>query len=226
MCGRYALYGPRAFSRAERAYFEGVESFPPTYNAAPSQMLPIARLAEGRPQVVAAKWGLVPHWAKDEKSGFKSINARAETCTSSPLFRAAYHAKRRCLVPASGFYEWTRHPFGKKPYYITSAGGSLLALAGLWEHWRMPNGETLLSFTVITGEPNAVVKPLHNRMPVILAPEDYEKWLTDADPRDLLRPCAPEMLIAYPVGSRVNTPKNDDPDLVQPSDPVKRPVNG
>lgn len=222
MCGRYALYGPRAFSRAERVYFEGLDAFPPNYNAAPSEILPIARLVEGRVELIPAKWGLVPHSAKDERTAFKSINARAETCTSSPMFRSAYREKRRCLVPANGFYEWKKCPAGKQPYFITSNDGSLLAFAGLWERWRMPNGETLVSYTVITGEPNETVKPLHNRMPVILAPEDYEKWLTEPDPRELLKPCPTEMLIAYPVSSRVNRPQNKDAGLVEPSDTVKR----
>ncbi|MGZ9039151.1 MAG: SOS response-associated peptidase [Burkholderiales bacterium] len=221
MCGRYALFGPRAFSRAEREYFEGIEAFAPTYNAAPTDLMPIARLKDGKPQLMAAKWGLVPYWAKDPKSGYRSINARAETCTSSPLFRSAYREKRRCLVPASGFYEWKQAPGGKQPYYITSADGSLLAFAGLWERWRMSNGETLVTYTVITGEPNQVVKPLHDRMPVVLAPHDYDKWLSGDDPRELLRPCAPELLVAFPVSARVNKPGNNDPQLVQAIDTVK-----
>lgn len=221
MCGRYALYGPRALSRAERTYFGGLDAFPPNYNAAPSEMLPIARLVAGQVELTAAKWGLVPHWASDEKTGFKAINARGETCATSPLYRGAYRDKRRCLVPANGFYEWKKHPAGKQPYFITSGDGALLAFAGLWESWRRPNGDTLVSYAVITGEPNEVVKPLHNRMPVILPPEAYAQWLTDADPRALLRPCAPEMLIAYPVSSRVNKPQNKDADLVEPSDAVK-----
>ena len=124
-------------------------------------------------------------------------------------------------MPANGFYEWRKHPGGKQPYYITSSDGSLLAFAGLWERWRMPNGETLVSYTVITGEPNDIVKPLHHRMPVILSPDDYSKWLSDADPRELLRPCATEMLVAYPVSPRVNKPQNKDADLVEPADAVK-----
>ena len=218
MCGRYALYGPKAFSRAERIYFEGLDAFPATYNVAPSERMPIVRVVDGKPQLTPAKWGFVPYWAKDEKEGFKAINARAETCTSSSLFRSAYREKRRCLVPASGFYEWKKHPSGKQPYYITSADGSLMAFAGLWEQWRMPNGEKLLSYTIITGEPNEVVKPLHDRMPVVIDAANYEKWLSDPDPRDLLQPCSNEAVIAYPVSSRVGTPKNNDATLVEPVD--------
>ena len=218
MCGRYALYGPKAFSRAERIYFEGLEVFAARYNVAPTDMMPITRLVEGRPVLGPAKWGLVPAWAKDAKSGVKAINARAETCTSSPLFKNAYRSGRRCLVPASGFYEWKKQPSGKQPYYITSADGSLLAFAGLWEQWRMPDGNTLTTYSVITGEPNDVVRPLHDRMPVILTPDDYDKWLGDPDPRELLRPCSNETVVAFPVSSRVGAPKNDDAALIEPVD--------
>ena len=222
MCGRYALYGPRAFSRAEREYFEGLEAFPASYNVAPTDTMPIAYLSGGRPRLAPARWGLVPYWARDAKAGAKAINARAETCTSSPYFRDAYREKRRCLVPASGFFEWKKTPAGKQPYYITSADDALLAFAGLWERWRTPEGGRLVTYTVITGEPNAVVAPLHDRMPVILAPEDYTQWLTADDPRELLRACAAETLVAYPVSSRVNKPQENDADLVQASDAVKR----
>ncbi len=218
MCGRYALYGPRAFSRAEREYFDGLNAHIPSYNVAPSDMMPVARLIEGRPVLTRAKWGLVPSWAKDAKSGPRAINARSETCTSMPLFRGAYREGRRCLVPASGFYEWKKHPAGKQPYYITSADESLLAFAGLWEEWRMPDGQKLLSYTVITGEANDVVRPLHDRMPVIVRPDDYERWLRDPDPRDLLKPCDNSVVIAFPVSARVGTPKNNDATLVEPID--------
>lgn len=221
MCGRYALYGPRAFSRAGRIDFEGLDAFLPNHNAAPGELLPIAQMVDARVTLAAAKWGLVPPWAKDEKIGFKAINARAETCTSSPMFRSAYRERRRCLVPASGFYEWQKHPSGKQPYFITSGDGSLLAFAGLWERWRRPSGETLLSYTVITTEANEVVKPLHSRMPVVLPPESYANWLTDHDPRALLTACAADRLIAYAVSSRVNKPQNKGPDLIEPCDAVQ-----
>ena len=218
MCGRYALYGPKAFSRAERIYFEGLDVFAPSWNVAPTDTMPIARLIDGRPTLTPAKWGLVPSWAKDEKSGVRAINARSETCTSSPLFKSAYRAGRRCLVPASGFYEWKKLAHGKQPYYITGADESLLAFAGLWEQWRMADGRMLVTYTVITGQANDVVKPLHDRMPVILRPEDYERWLRGPDPDDLLKPCDNDMVVAYPVSARVSTPKNNDAALVAPID--------
>lgn len=226
MCGRYALYGPRAFSRAGREYFGGLEAFPPSYNVAPTDTMPIAYLADGAPRLGPARWGLVPYWARDLRAGAKAINARAESCTSSPYFRDAYREKRRCLVPASGFFEWKKSAAGKQPYYITSADGSLLAFAGLWERWRAPDGARLVTYTVITGEANEVVAPLHGRMPVILAPEDYAQWLSGDHPRELLRACPGEMLVAYPVGSRVNKPQENDADLVQASDTVKRVDHG
>jgi putative SOS response-associated peptidase YedK len=120
-------------------------------------------------------------------------------------------------VPACGFYEWQKHPAGKQPYYITSSDGSLLAFAGLWDVWNKPDGEALTTFAIITTDANDLVRALHDRMPVILAPETYQTWLEAIDPRDLLRPCPNEMLQCFPVSSRVNSPKNDAPDLIAPA---------
>lgn len=165
----------------------------------------------------AARWGLVPYWAKEEKIGYKCIKARAETAATAPSFRQPYRRKRRCLVPVCGFYEWQKHPAGKIQYYITSADGSLLAFAGLWDIWRRPDGERLTTFAIITTHANELVRPLHNRMPVILEPESYRTWLEADDPGKLRRPAPLEMLQCYPVSTRVNTPKNDAPDLIAPA---------
>jgi putative SOS response-associated peptidase YedK len=217
MCGRYALYGPRSRSSAEVDYFSSLEQFPGSWNVAPGQVLPITRLTRGVVEQVTARWGLVPFFASDEKIGYKCINARAETIATNGMFRGPYRSKRRCLVPTCGFYEWQKHPAGKQPYYITSADGSLFAFAGLWDTWKKPDGETLTTFTIITTEPNELVSPLHNRMPLILEPTDYCTWL-DADvPRDLLKPAPAAMLQCFPVSTRVNTPKNDAPDLIAPT---------
>jgi putative SOS response-associated peptidase YedK len=214
MCGRYALYGPRSRTRAEHRYFDGLSAYPDTYNVAPSQVMPVVRLVDGEPRVTPAKWGLVPCWAKDWKIGYKMINARSETLATSKAYGTPYRRKQRCLVPASGFYEWRRHPGGKQPWYITSADDALLAFAGLLEHWKAPDGAWLTTYTVVTGEPNALVRELHERMPVILAPDDYAAWLEADDPRELLKPCPVEALRAYPVGARVNNPANNDASLM------------
>lgn len=220
MCGRYALYGPksRARARAEEDYFSSLEDFPGSWNVAPGQTLPITRLTkDGAIEQVSARWGLVPYWSRDEKAGYKCINARAESITTTASFRDAYRTKRRCLVPACGFYEWQKHPAGKQPYYITSADGSLLAFAGLWDTWKKPDGDTLTTFTVLTTTPNELTQRLHDRMPVILEPEHYRTWLEIEDPRHLLKPAPVEMLQCFPVSSRVNSPKNDAPDLIAPA---------
>jgi len=217
MCGRYALYGPRSRSRAELDYFSSLEQFPGSWNVAPGQTLPVTRFKDGAIEQITARWGLVPYWSKDEKLGYRCINARAETIATAPAFRGPYTTRRRCLVPACGFYEWQKHPGGKTPYYVTSADDTLLALAGLWDVWRRPDGERLTTFTIITTTPNELTRRLHDRMPVLLDPADYRTWLEAEDPRELLRPAPVEMLQCYPVSERVNTPKNDAPDLIAPA---------
>ena len=218
MCGRYALYGPHTRSDRDSEYFPDLVRFPGSWNVAPGQVLPITRLApDGTVEQVLARWGLVPFWAKDEKTGYKCINARAETVATTASFRAPYRNKRRCLVPACGFYEWQKHPAGKQPFYITRTDGSLLAFAGLWDAWKKPDGNTLTSFAVITTIASAAIQSLHERMPVILDPEDYGTWLDADDPHELLRPAPVERLQFFPVSSRVNSPRNDAPDLIAPA---------
>ena len=215
MCGRYALYGPIKRTPEHDRWFDELEAFGPRYNIAPTQASPVTRWVDGRPVLAALRWGLIPFWARDLAIGNRLINARAETVPGKPAFRAAYRA-RRCLVPASGFYEWRKVPRGKQPYYITGVGGALLAFAGLWEQWQPPGAEATQSFTIITTDANATMKGIHDRMPVILAPEHYEAWFTARDPRELMRPCPPDVLTAYPVSTAVNSPRNDAPALVEP----------
>lgn len=218
MCGRYALYGPRSRSRAESDYFSNLEQFPGSWNVAPGHTLPITRLTKGGEiEQLSARWGLVPYWSKDEKIAYKCINARAETVSTTPAFRGPYTTRRRCLVPACGFYEWQKNASGKQPYYITSADETLLAFAGLWDVWKKPDGETLTTFAVITTKANELTQRLHDRMPVILEPENYRTWLEAEDPRGLLRPAPVEMLQCFPVSERVNSPRNDAPDLIAPA---------
>ncbi len=218
MCGRYALYGPRSRSRTEADYFSNLEQIPGSWNVAPGQTLPITRISkDGAIEQVTARWGLIPYWAKDEKIAYKCINARSETAATSPAFRGAYKSRRRCLVPACGFYEWHKHPAGKQPYYITSTDESLLAFAGLWDVWKKPDGEALTTFAILTTEPNQLTRRIHDRMPVILEPEHYREWMVAEDPRELLRPCPDDMLQCFPVSTRVNTPRNNAPDLIAPA---------
>lgn len=192
----------------------------PRYNVAPTQVMPVCRLnADGRREIAILRWGLVPFWAKDDKIGYKTINARAETVATAPAFRAA-SKKRRCLVPASGFYECKKLEDGsKQPYLIGMRDGSPFSFAGLWEHWD--KGEAPIeTFTIITGEPNSLAAEIHNGMPVILDPDDCEEWLTAADtakPQAMLQPFPAQLMMAYPVSRNVNSSKNDTPDLIEPA---------
>jgi putative SOS response-associated peptidase YedK len=178
--------------------------------------MPISILEEGRPALVPARWGLVTPQSKDLKSAAKKINAPSQNIMKWADYRVPYKARRRCIVPASGFYEWEQRPDGKQPYYFISAEENLLGFAGLWERWIQPNGEPLLSYTIMTVEPNDFVKRFHDRMPVVLDERDYLQWLTADDPRDLLRAPHNEALTNYPVSRKVNSVKNDDASLVDP----------
>ena len=170
------------------------------------------------------RWGLIPGWAKDPNIGHKLINARAETAATKPSFRAAF-AKRRCLVPADGFYEWRAEGAARQPWLIVPRDGGLMAFAALWEQWRVPEGAALRgslserrpgdvveTFTILTTEANAAMRTLHHRMPVILAPDAFEPWLSGDDVP--LGPAPEELLAMHRVGLRVNSPRNDDPDCV------------
>ena len=191
----------------------------PRYNIAPTQTVPVVRLnPEGRREIAMLRWGLIPFWSKDPKIAYRMINARAETVATAPAFRAAFK-KRRCLVPASGFYEWKKLDDGKQPYFIGMRDGSSFAFAGLWERWD--KGEAPVeTFTIITGEPNSLVAQLYNRMPVILDPDDYDAWLNAADtaiPQALLQPFPAQLMTAHPVSKRVNNAKNDDAAVMEPA---------
>jgi putative SOS response-associated peptidase YedK len=169
-------------------------------------------------------WGLVPSWSKDAKPGFNTINAKAETVATAPSYRDAWKAGRRCLVPFDLFYEWQKRPDGtKQPYAIAREDRAPLGLAGLWESKRLADGAVLRSFTILTTTPNALLAPLHNRMPVIVAPADYAAWLgeTGASPDDLralLRPYPADAMTAWPVDPRVGNWRNDDAAIMLPRD--------
>lgn len=221
MCGRYTLTAEPALL-AEHFHLAAVPAdLSAHYNIAPSQDVPIVRRVEGLGRRLdRVRWGLVPGWAKDLSAGNRMINARAETLAERPAFRAAFR-HRRCLVAADGFYEWKRLDGSKQPYWIGLQDRRPLAFAGLWEHWDAPDGSgTVESCTIITTGADHVVRPLHERMPVILAPDDYDRWLDpDAGPPDLQRLLVPfesDDLVAYPVSRAVNNPRNDNPDLLLP----------
>jgi putative SOS response-associated peptidase YedK len=222
MCGRVVQKTPLSEIRVLFETANPVPNAAPTYNGAPTDNLPIVRLdRDGRRSLDLFRWGLIPYWAKDKSIGARCINAMRETVISKPAFRDAFR-QRRCLVPADFFYEWKTTPAGKQPYAVGIADGTPMAFAGLWERWREPvAGDVLHSFTIITGPPNELVSPIHNRMPIILPPEAWRLWLgeerTDIEELvDLLRPYPADLMRAYPVGKRVGSVRNNDPALLDP----------
>lgn len=223
MCGRYTLSKKaRLEEMMKEAGFIFEEfshtrlTYEPRYNISPTQLLPV--LLDTR-KAVFAKWGLLPFWAKDEKAGASMINARKETVAEKPAFRSAFK-KRRCLVPADGFYEWKKVGKFKLPHRFIVGDGELFTFAGLWETWKKPDGEELLTYTIITTEPNPLVQPVHDRMPVILPPDKRDAWLDPATSPDTLKsllvPYPAEAMRAYAVSSAVSSPKNDTPSLIDP----------
>jgi putative SOS response-associated peptidase YedK len=222
MCGRYAIFGP--VSRRNREALEFLDQqldCAPTYNAAPTQQLPVFRVSATRGRELALlRWGLVPFWAKTAAIGAKLINARGDTVAEKPAFREAFR-RRHCLVPMSGFYEWRKVGTGRAPYYVRLLNTDVFAVAGLHEFWPGRDGAAPMeSFTIVTTEANELMRPLHDRMPAILHASDYEAWLTpkDQDPaalQALLAPYPAEEMRAYLVSPRVNSAKNDGPELVQ-----------
>jgi putative SOS response-associated peptidase YedK len=194
----------------------------PRYNIAPTQPVVGVRVPEsGAPRELAVfTWGLVPFWAKDPKIGSRMINARSETAAEKPSFRAAFK-RRRCLVIADGFYEWQKVNGAKQPHFIHLTGRRPFGIAGLWEHWESEEGSVIESCTLLTTEPNELLRPLHNRMPVILKPEDYDLWLDpgvqSADRlQPLLKAYAAEEMEHFAVSRFVNSPHNDGPACIEP----------
>ena len=222
MCGRYTLIAELDELAAEFGLIEldGV-AITPRYNIAPTQSVPVVRAIDNAKHIDALRWGLIPGWAKDADIGNKLINARSETAAEKPSFRSAFK-KRRCIIPASGFYEWKKETGGKQPYYIRREDGKPLAFAGLWESWDgNANSGPLETFTILTTEPNELMRSVHNRMPVILEPADYDKWLnTDTwghqAAQDVLDPFPDGLLTATPVNKRVNSPRHDDVACLEP----------
>ncbi|MBM6617859.1 SOS response-associated peptidase [Bacillus suaedaesalsae] len=222
MCGRFTLYADYRYL-VDRFDIEAAiqeELYSPNYNVAPSQSV-ISVINDGEMNRLGKmRWGLIPSFAKDEKIGYKMINARAETLTEKPSFRNAYK-KRRCLVLADSIYEWKRlDAKTKQPMRIKLKSDDVFAMAGIWEHWKSPTGDRIFSCSVITTTPNEVVADIHDRMPVILQREDEKNWLnpaiSDTDYlNQLLQPFPAEFMEAYEVSSLVNSPRNNSPHLIQ-----------
>ena len=226
MCGRFAR---KSTQEVLAEWFdldpEEMPWFAPSYNVAPQSIQPVVRLGRdsGRREMVLMRWGLVPSWAKDPKISYSTINARAEEAASKPAYREALK-RRRCLIPADAFYEWQRLVKTKHPFAFALASGEPYAFAGLWESWRPkepPDTPPLESFTLLTTDPNELMEPVHNRMPVILEPKDYDRGLDPGDaahpPVDLLRPYPAKLMRAWPVAGRVGNVRNNDADLLKPT---------
>jgi putative SOS response-associated peptidase YedK len=217
MCGRYELHThPTAIALAFGL------AHPPAlaarYNIAPMQNVPIIRQnAHGERELVQVRWGLVPRWAKDPAIGARMINARAETVADRPAFRNAY-ARHRCLIPADGFYEWRKVAVGKQPMRVARADGQPFGMAGLYERWLSPDGDVLDTCTILTTQANELLRPIHDRMPVIVPPEHYARWLdaAGAEVSDLFTSYPDVRLRVHPVSPRVNAVRNDDPGLIEP----------
>ena len=217
MCGRYSLVQTEQV--AERFQAAQAElSLAPRYNVAPSQTMPVV-VRNSPNRLVEMQWGLIPSWSKEPQVKFSTINARAETLATSPVFRGPFKS-RRCLVPASGFYEWRQTGQGKQPYWIGMQGGELFAFAGLYDIWRDREGNELYSYTIITTPPNDLVAPIHNRMPVILHRDAEDAWLDKNSKPErlaaLLAAYPAEAMEAYTVSRAVNNPANESEELMQP----------
>ena len=219
MCGRYFLHSTadkltQLFGEMPMPLLE------PRYNIAPTQPVPVVRQdAQGRREMVLVRWGLIPSWSKGPDTRYSMINARAETVAQKPAYRNAFRY-RRCLLPADGFYEWHAAAAGKQPYVLRARGHAPMALAGLWEHWQDADGNEIESCTVLVREANAQVRPVHERMPVVIGPETFDLWLDihaqKPQPLEtLLAAQQPPELEIYPVGRAVNSPRNDNASLLE-----------
>jgi putative SOS response-associated peptidase YedK len=222
MCGRYRLSRRKQIIEE---HFDGVsreEDWSPRYNIAPTQRVPVIRQNPKEPirELSLVRWGLIPSWARDPSVAAKMINARSETAGTKPAFRDALKS-RRCLIPADAFYEWLRTRKAKQPYCFEVNDGQLFAFAGIWDRWRNPSGNPVETCSILTTTPNAVTSAVHDRMPVILDPDNYDLWL---DPgmrdvsvaSDLLKPYDARLMRCYPVSTRINHVANDDAECSAP----------
>ena len=227
MCGRYySKSDKQKIAEAFRVKASDSLIIFPSYNVAPQTFQPVIRINDdGKREIVKMRWGLVPFWAKDEKMAYSTINAKAETVATTAAYREPFK-RRRCLVPASGFYEWMKlDAKNKQPYAITVTGQDVIAFAGVWDTWKdKTTGEMLETFSIITTDPNGLMKPeqgpaIHDRMPVIIEPKNYDRWLDEADPAhlplDLLRPFPSDLMKAWKVGKDVGNVRNNTPELCE-----------
>jgi putative SOS response-associated peptidase YedK len=216
MCGRYSLTATPEDVRALFGYIDQ-PNFPERYNIAPTQPVATVLQMHGQRRFQLVRWGLIPSWVKDPASFTLLINARSETAAEKPSFRTAMK-HHRCLIPASGFYEWRRTPEGKQPFYIKPADGGVMAFAGLWETWSDPDGGDMDSGAMLTTQSNRMMAEIHHRMPVIIKPEAFDAWLDTGnvpvkDIKQLMLPIEDGYLTAVPVSSLVNKVSNDDPEI-------------
>jgi putative SOS response-associated peptidase YedK len=218
MCGRFTQRQPATKLKKEF----GVEEVPEVearYNIAPTQsILGVRQMPDGR-EMSLLKWGLIPSWAKASSMGANLINARSETVTEKPSFREAFKL-RRCIIPSDGFYEWQRTDGRKQPFFFHMLDHHQFGFAGLWDRWQNPEGEVIESCTILTTEANEVLRPVHDRMPVILHPEDYELWLDDdlrkvSLRKELLRPFPASEMKGYMVSTSINSPRNQGVELIE-----------
>jgi putative SOS response-associated peptidase YedK len=221
MCGRYVLKATlRELEEKYGAVPEGTYSFTANYNVAPSLHMPVIFEKEGKRLIGRYRWGLVPFWAKEVNTGYSMINARAESLAEKKSFSRPFQSQR-CIVPANGFYEWQKAGSSKIPHFITSASSPLMHFAGLYEQWKGPDGEIVNSYTIITTEANKPVSELHDRMPAMLLPGEFETWL-DPENRDtavlqeLLRPWPDDDIRLYRVSTDVNNVRNNGEHLIEP----------
>jgi putative SOS response-associated peptidase YedK len=226
MCGRYCITSAPAAIRALFAYRER-PNFPPRYNVAPTQPVPIVRMAEGERQFALVRWGLIPAWVKDPRDYSLLINARAESVNDKPAFRNAMK-RRRCLLPADGFYEWKREDGANRPYFARPVTGDPIAFAGLWESWIGPNGEEMETAAIVTTVANSTMASVHHRAPVIVPPEQFDFWLDcrtvdETMAVELLVPAPESLMEVYEISPAVNKVANDSSVLLEPYDAGKAP---
>ena len=229
MCGRFRLGKGR---EALKEYF-GAEcdvEWSPRYNIAPTDQIPAVRQNATRPvrELSLLRWGLIPYWSKDDSGAYKMINARAESAATRPAFRDALKL-RRCLIPADGFYEWKKLPKAKQPYCFTLREESIFAFAGIWERWKDAGDNKVETCSILTSKPNELAAAVHDRMPVILPPENYDLWLDPGfkdinEVSEMLKPFPAALMKAYPVSARVNQVKNDDAQCAEPTGATSDPT--